>query len=71
MFSYKIYPLIHQPYAIETYAHFSSPSELTELAFHNTIIIVIWKEAIITNLWVGFNHETSNTSIRLLVSQVV
>jgi hypothetical protein len=43
----------------------------SSMRFHNTIIITIWKEAIITNLWVGFNHETSNTSIRLLVSQVV
>jgi hypothetical protein len=56
---------------IETYDHFTSPSELIALAFHNTIIIVIWKEAIITNLWLGFNHKTSNTSIILLVSQVV
>ncbi|MGB6674829.1 MAG: hypothetical protein WBE34_20570 [Candidatus Nitrosopolaris sp.] len=31
----------------------------TLIAFHNTIIIIIWKEAIITNLWVRFNHETS------------
>jgi len=44
MFTYKIYPLIHQPYTIETYAHFSSASGLKEetlIAFHNTIIIII------------------------------
>jgi hypothetical protein len=67
----RVITLIHEEHTIETYAHFSSPSELTALAFHNTIIIVTWKEAIITNLNVGFNHTNSNTSIRLLISQVV
>jgi hypothetical protein len=35
----RVITLIHEQHTIETCAHFSSPSELTALAFHNTIII--------------------------------
>jgi hypothetical protein len=43
-FTYGIYLLIHETKTIETYAHFSSASELIEgtlIAFHNTIIVII------------------------------
>jgi len=55
-FTYGIHLLTHKAHAIETYHHFTSPSERkggTLIAIYNTIIIIIWKQAMITN------HKTS------------
>jgi hypothetical protein len=38
--------MIDKEDTIETCAHFSSPSELIDgISYHNTFIIIIWKEA--------------------------